>query len=102
MTEKPSYYRVQSKRERRLQPDWLKKIALRAFTSDEIMDIVRNKLTPKEQIDFLRSWYPREIKTESSSTFTLQIEGLARQVIGPHTQKAITTTTTMDDDVDES
>lgn len=63
---------------RKYDPYWLKKLAEKAFTSDEILAKIRNDLTPKEQLEFIARFAPKEIKMEADTQIRLIINGLER------------------------
>ena len=68
------------KRKRNYDPEWFKQISLKAYTNTEWTERFK-QMTVKEQFDFIKVFVPKEVKVDSESVFTLQIEGLAPKVI---------------------
>mgnify|MGYP003396335735 CR=1 FL=1 len=69
------------KRKRPWDQEWFKRISLKAYTDVEWMQRFKDELTAREQFDFIKSFIPKEVKVDQSSTFQLIITGLQNKVI---------------------
>jgi hypothetical protein len=78
---KTSYYTPGNpKRKRHYEPEWFKKISLKAYTSDEWQERFKT-MTVKEQFDFIKVFIPKQVEIDSSNTFQLIIKGLEPMVL---------------------
>jgi hypothetical protein len=68
------------KRNRKYDPEWFKRISLKAYTDIEWTERFR-EMTVREQFDFIKVFVPKEVKVDQSSTFRLVIEGLQHKAI---------------------
>ena len=80
MSVHPSCYRVQSKRDRTPTPEQFKQWWMKAYTSDEVIEKIRN-LPDDKYLDGWFKFLPKEVKVDSNSTFRLVIEGLQNKAI---------------------
>jgi len=77
------------KRKRTYDPQWFKRISLKAYTDVEWTARFK-EMSVKEQFDFIKVFVPKEVKVESDTTISLIINGVRQaQAIDGHQAKAL-------------